>query len=128
MAFGGGSELAPFTIGPTGATLQVTVPTSATTGKIAVTNAGGTTLTASNFVVAPSISSFAPASVQVGATIGISGAGLDTADRVDFAGGVSAVPTHVTGTSLQVVGAGRRSVRCVLGAYLVGVGELRFGR
>jgi IPT/TIG domain len=103
VAFGGGTERALFTIGATGTTLQVTVPASATTGAIAVTNAGGTTLTASNFVVAPTIASFAPVSVQVGATIGITGAGLDTADRVDFAGGFSATPTNVTGTSLQVV-------------------------
>jgi hypothetical protein len=103
VAFGGNTENAAFTVGRNGTVIDAIVPAGITSGRIGVTNANGTVLSPSSFVIAPTITSFAPVSVQVGATIGISGAGLDTADRVDFAGGVSAVPTNVTGTSLQVV-------------------------
>jgi len=103
VKFGDNAQAAPFTIGAGGTTLTVTVPTSATTGKIGVTNAGGTTLTVSNFVVHPRISSFTPTSGHVGTAMVVSGSGLMGADAVNFGGGAHAVPTGITATSLHVV-------------------------
>jgi hypothetical protein len=81
----------------------VTVPTAAQTGPIAITNAGGKTLTVNPFLVDPHINSFTPLSGAVGTLVTVSGTGFFGADRVDFTGGVSGVPTNVTATSLKIV-------------------------
>lgn len=103
VAFGDGSESAAFVVGSGGTVITATVPSAATTGKIGVTNPDGTTLSPSTFVVAPEITTFAPTSATPGQTIDVNGGGLSGASEVDFAGGVSATPTNVTGSSLQVV-------------------------
>ena len=55
-------------------TLTATVPTSATTGKISVSNKGGSVTGAAFFLVAPRISGFSPTSAVAGAIVTISGA------------------------------------------------------
>jgi hypothetical protein len=70
---------------------------------VGVTTDVGTTLSSTVLGATPKVTLFAPTSATVGQTVEIDGAALDGADRVDFAGAVSAVPTDVTGTSLQVV-------------------------
>ena len=82
--------------------LKVTVPAAAVTGPISVTNAGGTTTTSGSFTVDPKVTTFAPTSGSTGATIRVNGSGFGGADRVDFTGGVSGVPTNVTANSLKV--------------------------
>jgi IPT/TIG domain len=103
VSFGDNTEPATFVVGGGGTSLQVKVPTNATTGKIGVTNAGGTTLSASNYTVPTIVSSFAPFSATVGVNMVIQGSGLLGADEVSFVGGVIGVPTAVTSTSLRVV-------------------------
>src|SRR5439155_26070224 len=88
-------------IGVGGTSLNVTVPPAAQSGPISVTNAGGTSSTG-NFTIDPRVSSFTPASGSTGIVMTIAGSGLLGADRVDFTGGSSAVPTNVTATSLKV--------------------------
>jgi Lamin Tail Domain/IPT/TIG domain len=102
VKFGNNTQAAPFTIGAGGTTLNVTVPTNATIGKIGVTNAGGLTQTAGDFTIHPRIGSFAPTSGAVGLIVTVNGTGFGSADRVNFGGGVFGVPTNVTATSLKV--------------------------
>ena len=102
VKFGSDTHAAPFTVGTGGTSLAVTVPSTAASGPIAVTNAGGTTLSAS-FTVLPVITSFTPTSGSVGATLTVTGSGFIGATQVDFGGGVNAAPTNVTANSLKVV-------------------------
>jgi hypothetical protein len=68
--------------------IRAIVPPGATTGKIGVTNSGGTGFSANDFtvIVAPSISSFAPTSGPVGTEVTVSGSGFSGATQVDFNG------------------------------------------
>ena len=67
--------------------IRVNVPASATSGKIRVTTEGGSTLSATNFVIpAPSISSFTPTSGMVGAEVTITGNNFTSATSVQFNG------------------------------------------
>jgi hypothetical protein len=72
-------------------------------GPFSVTNAGGTTTTSGSFTVDPKIASFSPTSGPTGTTVTLAGSGFGGADRVDFGGGVSGVPTNVTPQSLKIV-------------------------
>ena len=68
--------------------IQVEVPAGATTGKVAVTNSGGTTTSVDDFTVTaplpPSITSFMPANGPVGTQVTISGANFTGATQVIF--------------------------------------------
>jgi hypothetical protein len=97
-----GTVPAPFTVRTGGTSLDVTVPTTGQSGPISVTNAGGTATTGI-FTIDPRITSFGPLSGSIGTLITVHGSGLLGADRVDFAGGFSAVPTNATASSLNVV-------------------------
>ena len=72
------------------AQITATVPSGATTGPIAVTTAGGTATSSTNFEVtppgAPTISSFTPTSGPVGTTVVISGTAFTGASSVTFNG------------------------------------------
>jgi hypothetical protein len=93
-----------FIVGVGGTSLTVTVPPNATTGKIGVTNAGGTALTSADFTPLPRVSTFAPRAGGVGTGLTINGTGLAGVTSVDFGGGVSAVPdVPPTSNSVHVV-------------------------
>ena len=85
--------------------LKFRVPLGAVTGKIGVTTAGGTALSATDLTVVqpPRATGFAPAAGLAGTLVKISGTNLTGATLVMFGGGATAVPTAVTATSLQVV-------------------------
>jgi Divergent InlB B-repeat domain len=69
-------------------TIQATVPAGATTGSISVTAPGGTATSAGPFTVVngPTITSFAPASGPVGASVTINGTNFTGATAVAFNG------------------------------------------
>jgi hypothetical protein len=82
--------------------LTTTVPAGATTGPIAVTNSGGTTSSASDFVVAdpPGITGFSPSSGSAGTVVTITGNHLGGATAVRF-NGAAASFTVVSATQLS---------------------------
>ncbi len=101
--------------------ITATVPTSATTGKIKVTTTGGNVSTTTNFTVtvAPTISSFTPASGPVGTLVTINGTSFTGATAVMFNGKAATsftvvsnskvtatVPTGATTGKIQVTTAG----------------------
>src|SRR5207244_6516224 len=102
LSFGHRPPAAAFSVGVGATSLNVTVPSNATIGKICVTNAGGLTQTANDFTIDPKIDSLSTLSGAVGLVLTVNGTGFGGADRVNFAGGVFGVPTSVTATSLKV--------------------------
>jgi hypothetical protein len=66
--------------------ITATVPANATTGPISVTTAAGTGTNATNFTVAPRISSFTPTSGRVGTNATINGANFTGTTAVKFNG------------------------------------------
>ncbi len=84
----------------TGTQVRVVVPSSAVTGPVTVTNAGGSTTTAETFTVLPAIKSFSPSSTVAGRSVTINGTGLAGASDVSF-NGTTAVVTRDTATSLS---------------------------
>ena len=82
--------------------LTFKVPSTATTGKIAVTNSAGTVLTATNFTVLPKITAFSPAKAKVGARVTISGTTLGDATQVLF-NGVGVAPSTIAATKVTAV-------------------------
>jgi hypothetical protein len=97
-----GTPATAFTVS-SGAQITATVPASATTGKISVTNPAGTATAAANFIVTvqPSISSFSPTGAAVGATVTIDGAGFDGTTGVSFNGTSATTFTVVSGTEIM---------------------------
>src|SRR6185295_4765641 len=73
--------------------IAATVPSTATTGPISVTTAGGAVTSSTNYTVAPRITSFTPTSGAVGASVSINGANL-TAEAVKFNGTTAAVTVN----------------------------------
>src|SRR5439155_14163000 len=71
-----GTVAAPFSVGAGGTSLNVTVPSGAVDGPIAVTNAGGTTSTTYPFKVDPKLVSFSPVASAGGANVTINGTGF----------------------------------------------------
>lgn len=87
------------------ATLVLDVPVGAATNFITLVTAAITLQSAQPLTVnaSMSVTSVAPTSVLTGATLTVSGAGLDRASAVEFAGGASApVASHSGTTSLTV--------------------------
>ena len=84
--------------------LLATVAAGSTTGRITVAGPSGTTTSATSFVVgiAPSISSFAPATGPEGASVVIRGAGFSGASRVTF-DGITATFTLNSGTQITAI-------------------------
>src|SRR5205085_981478 len=86
---------------------QVTakVPTTATTGPIGVTTAGGTGASSTSFTVLkpPTITSFTPASGAIGATVTITGTNFTGTTAVKFNGTDAATFTVVSATSITAI-------------------------
>jgi len=66
--------------------IVATVPAGALTGRISVTTANGTGLSATNFQVPPTIANFTPASGAIGAAVTINGTGFTQVSSVKFNG------------------------------------------
>ena len=84
--------------------IVVTVPSTATTGKVTVTTASGTSTSTELFTMIkpPSIGSFTP-SGKVGATITISGTNLSSVTSIEFNGtSVTGPVTLVSSISMRV--------------------------
>jgi RHS repeat-associated protein len=82
-----------------GTVIQTAVPANATTGPISVTTPGGTATSASNFTVAPRVTSFTPTSGAVGTSVTITGANLANATSVKFNGTSTSITSN---TSTQI--------------------------
>jgi uncharacterized repeat protein (TIGR03803 family) len=79
--------------------ITATVPSSATTGKIKVTNAAGSASSVSSFLVTPTITSFSPASGHTGISVTINGRTFNNASSVTF-NGVAAAFTLNSSTKI----------------------------
>jgi len=80
--------------------IQATVPAAATTGLLSVTTPGGTATSATNFTVAPKITSFTPTNGPGGANVTINGTTLSGATAVAV-NGSTANFTVTSATSIQ---------------------------
>jgi hypothetical protein len=112
----GGVATAPTFVSAT--QVKAPVPAAAATGKIGVTNPGGTALSAGTFKVLPKLTSFLPANGAAGAGVTIAGSGFTGVSAVKLNGvaaGFTAdsdhqitatVPTTATTGKLSVVTAG----------------------
>ena len=100
----GGVVATTFTVdGPT--QITATVPTAAVSGKITVTTPGGTATSPTDFTVIrpPTVTSFTPASGQVGALVTLNGLNLGTVTTVTFGNvSVTAPITVVSPSSIKV--------------------------
>jgi hypothetical protein len=77
------------------------VPSGASTGKITVTNSGGTGTSASTFTVKPSITSLSPASGSIGLPVTINGEGFTGTTSVKFNSNKTATIISVTATQIN---------------------------
>jgi len=103
VQFGGVAAASLNVDGPT--QITATVPTAAITGKITVTTPGGTATSPTDFTVIrpPTVTSFTPASGQVGTLVTLNGTNLGTATAVTFGNvNVTAPLTVVSPTSIKV--------------------------
>jgi hypothetical protein len=103
VQFGGVAAASLNVDGPT--QITATVPTAAITGKITVTTPGGTATSPTYFTVIrpPTVTSFTPASGQVGTLVTLNGTNLGTATAVTFGNvNVTAPLTVVSPTSIKV--------------------------
>lgn len=83
--------------------LEVTVPLTATEGKVTLTtNSGKTAETEAITLVKPTISSIAPLALMAGNDITITGTHLDLVRKVTFVGGLSVDVTPASATSFTV--------------------------
>lgn len=83
--------------------LEVTVPLTATEGKVILTtNSGKTAETEAITLVKPTISSIAPLALMAGNDITITGTHLDLVRKVTFVGGLSVDVTPASATSFTV--------------------------
>ena len=80
--------------------IHADVPVNATTGKVAVTTAGGTATSTANFTVKPNITGFTPPSGGVGATVTINGTGFTGATSVKFDGRAATIPPGHSSTQI----------------------------
>jgi hypothetical protein len=79
--------------------ITATVPSTATTGKIKVTNPAGAASSAASFLVPPQITSFSPTSGRAGTSVVINGKTFTGATSVTF-NGVAA--TFTVNTSIKI--------------------------
>ncbi|MBO9703331.1 MAG: IPT/TIG domain-containing protein [Sporocytophaga sp.] len=85
--------------------ITAVVPAGATTGKVTITTAGGTAVSASDFtllILAPVISSFTPGTANVGTTVTISGSNFTGVTSVKF-NNISASFTVVSASSIRAI-------------------------
>lgn len=101
-----------------GACLIVSVPSNATTGAVTLTTPSGSATSGSPYVLAPTITGFTPASGDVGATVTVSGSGLNPVPgaTIVFLGATAVSPTSISGSQLIFsvpVSAGSGPVRVI---------------
>ena len=84
-------------------TVTVTIPSSAVSGTVTVTNSSGSTPWGGTFNVLPHISSFSPASGAVGTKVKIKGTGLSASPTVSFNGTDSISLTLITPTEVDAI-------------------------
>lgn len=99
-----GAVVAPV-VSSSDTTLVLTVPGTARTGRISVTNAGGIATAATDLIVVrpPTITSFSPAAAAVGATVTIAGTDLAATTDVAFNGVSAGAPTIVSASAVRAV-------------------------
>ena len=83
--------------------ITATVPPLATTGKITVTNSGGTATSASTFTVKPAITSLSPASGAIGLPITINGTSLAGTTSVKFFNNKTASVSVISDSQVNTV-------------------------
>ena len=86
--------------------LRATVPSRATTGRIAVTTSGGTATSAARFTVtkavtAPKVTAFTPASGPVGTSVTVTGSSFTGATRIAFNDTAAATFSVLSATRLR---------------------------
>ena len=82
-------------------TIQTTAPAGVTIGPLSVTTPGGSATSAANFIAAPTIASFAPASGPVGTNVTITGTNFAAGASVQFNGVFATSVTVASSTSIQ---------------------------
>jgi hypothetical protein len=101
-------------------TITATVPTAASTGKIAVIVSGTTARSPTPFYVVPTITNFTPTSGTTGTTVTITGTGFTHATKVLFAGTAATYtvtsPTKITTTVPTGATTGKITVRTAGGS------------
>src|SRR5262249_27854405 len=100
VTFGSVSAPGPFTV-LSNTQLKVTAPASAISGPITVTNAGGSTASATSFHVLPKLTSFSPAQAVAATTVTITGTGLSATTGVSFNGSPASSLLSSTATSVK---------------------------
>src|SRR5262249_18479018 len=100
VTFGSATAPGPFTVLST-SQLKVTVPASAVSGPITVTNAGGSTASAASFHVLPKLTSFTPAQAVAATTVTLTGPGLAGTTGVSSNGPPAGSLVSVTATSVK---------------------------
>jgi hypothetical protein len=96
----GGVAAASFSTTNNGTELRVTVPNDARSGPIAITNASGSTASATNFFLPPRVDTFLPGSGLAGTEVAIGGINFLGASAVTF-DGVPAAFNSVSNTGLR---------------------------
>lgn len=94
-----GSPASTFSI-PISTQILATVPAGATTGKIALTNPHGTTLSINDFAIGPVITSFTPNNGLVGIEVTITGNNFSGATALQFNG--TPASTYIIDSSSQI--------------------------
>jgi hypothetical protein len=100
--------------------ITATVPSAASTGKIAVTVSGTITKSTTSFSVIPTIGGFSPTSGRPGTVVAISGTGFTHATKVLFAGVAATYsvtsPTKINATVPSAAPTGKITVRTAGGS------------
>lgn len=100
-------------------TIAAVVPAGGTSGRIAVTTPGGTATSVADFLIAPAINSFTPASGPSGTSVTIKGLNFTGASAPQFNGVAASVfsitPTLITATVPAAATSGRITVTTAVG-------------
>lgn len=97
-----GSLAAAFTV-LAGTHIQAVVPAGATDARLTVTSPGGSFITLSNFLVAPTIGSFTPAGGPVGTLVTLTGSALNNTRSVQFGAVAATKFTNINATTVTAV-------------------------
>lgn len=84
-------------------TITATVPATASTGKLTISTAAGTTLSAGTFKITPTLSSFSPGTGSPGTTVTVSGSGFTGATAVKFGIVAATSFTVVNATTINTI-------------------------
>jgi hypothetical protein len=99
-----GTALAPPASAATPTSVTVTIPPTATTGKLSVMTTDGTGISTTDFIVIkqPTIATFSPTTGMVGTLVTINGTNLSSVTDVTFNGTSAGPITVVSATSIRV--------------------------